>query len=247
MCNAGQCDACSAVLGATANGYCTAVNIPCNDNDNCTTNDRCENGQCHGSPVVCGGGDSQCTAGGTCNPATGQCQAATPLADGTPCDDGNLCTRVDSCQQGGCVGSNPVRCNSTNPCQVVSACDWATGACPTQVLPDGYLCDDADLCTSNDVCRGGNCSGSPTLCPGGDDCHEPGVCDPMNGQCTQPLFEDGTECPDGTCQSGVCEPTVVPEEGGESCFGCSAGASTPMSAFFALLLGFAVIRRRAPV
>jgi hypothetical protein len=40
-------------------------------------------------------------------------------------------------------------------------------------------CDDANLCTENDVCRDGWCEGTPIECPPGQ------VCDPADGICKE--------------------------------------------------------------
>src|SRR4051794_37953720 len=45
----------------------------------------------------------QCHEAGICDPMTGRCTNPSK-ADGTACDDGSLCTQMDSCQAGACVG-----------------------------------------------------------------------------------------------------------------------------------------------
>ncbi|MGI5863563.1 MAG: M6 family metalloprotease domain-containing protein [Myxococcales bacterium] len=243
-CAAGPCDACSRAAGATADGYCAPVNAVCDDGFKCTTNDRCENRVCTGTPVVCDAGN-QCVQGGSCNPATGQCTPSVPLPNGSPCDDGNLCTRADSCQDGQCVGANPVLCPTVGPCELVLACEPATGRCPIVLKPDGSWCDDNNACTTDDMCQYGMCAGSPKACPKGDECNGAGVCDVVTGECIQQPYEDGTECEGGTCQAGVCEPTPVVEAKAEKgCGGCSSGAAGPV-ALFGLLAGLALLRRRA--
>jgi len=58
----------------------------------------------------------------------------TALPDGTSCDDGDLCTQVDTCSSGTCTGSDPVVCGS-RPARTCgsgstgSACDPTTGKC----------------------------------------------------------------------------------------------------------------------
>src|SRR2546428_304578 len=70
------------------------------------TADR-QNGSCVGAnPVVCTA--DQCHDPGTCNPATGVCSAPTNKTNSTACNDGDACTRSDSCQNGSWVGANPV-------------------------------------------------------------------------------------------------------------------------------------------
>jgi len=61
--------------------------------------------------------------------------ACASASDGTPCDDGNACTRTDVCQAGACVGGNPVDCVASDNCHA-AACDPATGQC-TQTTGSG--------------------------------------------------------------------------------------------------------------
>jgi hypothetical protein len=107
-----------------ADGF-VADGTPCGDL--CTTNGTCQAGQCTaGSPLECDDGDV-CNGLETCDSLTG-CQAGIPLdcddgngctanacdpttgcsnpqePDGAPCDDGNLCTIIDRCTGGVCVG-----------------------------------------------------------------------------------------------------------------------------------------------
>jgi hypothetical protein len=115
--------------------------------------------------VTCTASD-QCHVAGTCNPATGIC--SNPIrADGTACNDGNACTQTDTCQNGACVGSNPVVCPATNQCHVAGTCNPATGQCSNaQVVADGTACHD-DPCTTGSVCTAGACGGG-TFTP--DEC-----------------------------------------------------------------------------
>ncbi|MEB2284500.1 MAG: hypothetical protein B6D46_03135 [Polyangiaceae bacterium UTPRO1] len=82
-----------------------ANGAPCDDGDLCTQTDACGGGVCvGGNPVVCTPLD-QCHDAGACDPATGLCSQ--PLAaNGTGCDDGNLCTISDACSGGVCVGNS---------------------------------------------------------------------------------------------------------------------------------------------
>jgi hypothetical protein len=96
-----------------------------------------------------------CHEAGQCDPATGACSNP-PIADGTPCDDGSLCTQTDACHGGDCVGSKPVMCPvNADACQ--PGCDPATGLC---TAPNGIACDDGNVCTSGDACQDGVCNPS---------------------------------------------------------------------------------------
>jgi hypothetical protein len=204
---AGQCD--------PASGECSTPELAdgtgCDDGDACTQTDTCQAGACSGSDVVVCQPIDQCHAAGQCDPASGEC--STPeLADGTGCDDGDACTRSDSCQAGVCSGADPVVCQPIDQCHAAGTCDPASGQCSTPALADGTGCDDGDACTQSDSCQAGVCVGAdPVVCQPIDQCHAAGTCDPASGQCSTPALADGTGCDDGdactrsdSCQAGVC-------------------------------------------
>src|SRR5205823_4866611 len=61
-----------------------------------------------------------------CEPVTGQCVFPNQSND-TPCDDHDLCTTVDTCQEGACAGTAPVVCSALDQCHDVGACQPALG------------------------------------------------------------------------------------------------------------------------
>jgi hypothetical protein len=159
-----------------ANG-CVYTNntLPCNDGNACTTADSCVTGVCVGGPAPVCDDENLCT-NDSCNPATGcvytdnsaacndgnvctddSCNPATGCVytnNAAACNDGNLCTQTDVCQNGVCIGTNPVICNDNNSC-TDDACNPATGTCA--FLPaDGNPCTDNDSC-SDDHCSAGLC------------------------------------------------------------------------------------------
>ena len=105
QCNQGVCESLSSDFYK-----CTKqpkpLGTPCDDGKYCTVNDECDG---NGSCVSGGERDCQEEVGDQCN--TGYCDEeiksciAVKKPDGTPCDDGNVCTLVDTCQNGLCVGS----------------------------------------------------------------------------------------------------------------------------------------------
>jgi len=95
-----DCEACSKAKGASADGTCTPVTIPCNDGDACTTGDTCQAGQCKGAPKTCPAPDECHVA--TCQAQTGSCAAA-PVKDGAPCKAGTC--KAGVCLGGGSAGS----------------------------------------------------------------------------------------------------------------------------------------------
>jgi hypothetical protein len=203
----------------------------CNDQNACTQSDTCQNGICSGSnPVQCMATD-KCHVAGTCDPSTGMCSnppkmctasdqchvpgtcdsttgvcSNPPAPNGTVCDDGNPCTQTDTCQNGLCVGTNPVICTAKDQCHVAGTCDPTTG-CSNPSKADGTPCDDGNACTFGDSCQAGSCVGTSVTCTS-DQCNVRSC----NGSSTCTVTAlSGTPCDDGnacttgdSCQAGLC-------------------------------------------
>jgi hypothetical protein len=213
---AGTCDSTTGACSNPARADATT----CDDGNACTGTDTCQAGSCVGAdPVVCTASD-QCHTAGACDPATGACSNPA-LADATTCDDGNACTRTDTCQGGSCIGTDPVVCTASDQCHAAGACDPATGSCSAPAKTDGAVCDDGDACTQSDTCQGGTCVGaSPVVCSALDQCHDAGTCDPSTGTCSSPEIpgcipcntdddcDDQDACTVDTCSAGVCVSTA---------------------------------------
>src|SRR5437870_4813001 len=158
------------------------------------------------NPVVCTA--DQCHDPGTCNPATGVCSAPTNKTNGTACNDGNACTQTDSCQNGSCVGANPMVCTA-DQCHDPGTCNPATGVCsaPTNKT-NGTACNDGNPCTQTATFQ--PCTSlvpSPVVCTA-DQCHDPGTCNPATGVCSAPTNKtNGTACNDrNPCtQTDTCQ------------------------------------------
>jgi len=183
----------------------------CSDGNACTQTDTCLAGTCTGAnPVVCSASD-QCHDAGTCNTMTGMCSNPAK-ADGTACNDANLCTQSDTCVAGACTGANPVVCMAMDQCHDVGTCAPATGMCSNPAKMDGAACNDGNACTQLDSCLAGACNGAmPVMCAAMDQCHDAGTCDTMTGMCSNPAKADGSSCNDGnactqtdSCQAGAC-------------------------------------------
>jgi hypothetical protein len=206
-CSSASCGACKA---CNATGTCQNDDgTSCTATDMCHVSDgMCSGGACQRAPIPCDD-NNPCTAD-SCNAQTGCVHA--PLTGGT-CNDQNACTQTDSCQNGVCTGSNPVTCGGASGCKMAGTCNPATGQCSSQNMPNGTDCNDGNACTQTDECQGGVCQGSnPVSCPGADQCHVAGTCNPANGQCTQGNKPNGTDCNDNNactqtdeCQGGVCQ------------------------------------------
>jgi hypothetical protein len=146
-CNAactGQCQVCSAALGAPVDGMCS--NAPLG----ATGSPSCAPYSCPGTTTSCSTfctGDLNCAAGYYCAPAVG-CVPQRP--NGANC---NTAAGAD-CVQAGC------RECATGAC--------AAGICNGSTLPNGAACSANAACTSgfcvDGVCCNSACSGACTVC-----------------------------------------------------------------------------------
>jgi hypothetical protein len=83
--------------------------------------------------------------------------------DGTPCNDGNLCTATDVCLAGACIGTAPTVCPSIGSCREPGVCAPTTGLCTPPHAPDGTACDETVLDVSRLAMRRRLARGSVTL------------------------------------------------------------------------------------
>lgn len=169
--------------------------------------------------------DADCESTGTkldacrrayCDVASGMC-AVGDRDEGTPCDDGEVCTVGDFCQAGACQSGSADSCDDENAC-TFDSCELGVG-CIHDPL-DGF-CDDGDLCTVKDTCLDGVCTGTEPLdCGDGDPCTQDS-CEPGSG-CVHQAFEgpcdDEDLCTDGdVCAGGECHGTPVTCFDGKDC------------------------------
>jgi len=208
---------------------CTAndpSNSACNDGLYCTLTDKCDgSGNCVGTGSPCPGpdGDSNCKE--SCNESQKDCSANDPT--GSACNDGLFCTLTDQCDANGtCVGTgNPCPGNNVGP-KCNDSCNEAAKNCTAAdaantSCDDGLFCNGADRCNSSGLCalHGVNPCGTPN----DHDCNCMETCnegthscgaDP-DGQLCQPPDcgvlpihppPQGQRLPQGTCESGICEP-----------------------------------------
>ena len=114
------------------------------------------------------------------------------------------CDRKDVDSPGNSTCGSGYHCNAAAVCD---ACDTAR-FCGASCSPCG---EEAPFCvarSSDHVCV--QC-GQDSDCTAPDACHV-GVCDAA-GTCSFPAVTEGTACPGGTCQAGVCTPPA-PDGGG---------------------------------
>jgi hypothetical protein len=198
--------------------------LPCDDDNACTANDICGGGVCAGpDPVVCNDGNL-CTDD-SCSSISG-CVFADNEAG---CDDKDLCTPIDKCTGGVCVGTGEVSCDDQELC-TDDSCEPDKGCVNSSNVLD---CDDSNACTLNDVCGDGICQpGADSLaCDDSEFCTED-TCDEVQGCLFTPLA-DNTDCDNGkTCQNGVCMSPCPPGSqtfsytGNQQTFVMPAGCTT---------------------
>ena len=197
ICTKDQCDAVKGCAHAPDEG------APCDDDNACTLGDVCAQGQCQaGVPKICKSPDGCTTA--TCSLSDGKCNYV-KVAEGTPCEDGVVCTDKDTCKLGVC-GGVPMSCDDGNVC-TTDACDAKKGCIAT---PQGQVtCDDGNPCTLNDKCQSGQCLGAQLVCDDknactADACNAQGTCTFLSksGAC-----DDGDPCTVGDqCAGFACKP-----------------------------------------
>jgi len=153
--------------------------------------------------VTCPASDDVCLAS-VCDPESGKC-GMVPDHEGFACSDGDACTIGDACGQGSCVAGIPLVCADNNPC-TDDSCDSKLGCAYT---PNSLPCDDADVCTVGDVCKGGAClPGTVELpCDDANPCTDDS-CNPKKGCLHAPNAlpcDDGNLCTQGDlCGNGSC-------------------------------------------
>ena len=200
----------------------TDAALLCDDGDPCTLEDRCKEGACVGVAKSCDAANTAC-ATASCNPQTGACNLASKMTV-TSCDDGDACTKDDTCSgleckgivdcddgdpctddfcpPGGLVGCLHLpmqgatkQCKDDDPCVEPSCVD---GIC-VKAIKD---CDDDLPCTA-DACDGGTCSHTKLesgSCEDGNPCSTDDAC--IKGQCKSSSTlscDDGNVCTDDAC------------------------------------------------
>ncbi|MDO8630862.1 MAG: hypothetical protein Q7R41_10245, partial [Phycisphaerales bacterium] len=174
---------------------------PCDGGNVCTIGETCQGGVCTGgAPPDCSAAGDQCTVA-SCDPngTDGNCSILTPVADGTPCDDGRACTD-DACGAGTCTST---------PSPAGSPCGD----------PRDSACDNPDTCDGTGTCRA-NLEPAGTVCrPTEGPCDIEETCDGKSPDCPPDLFEpDTTECrpTQGECDvaelCGGAGPDCPPDE-----------------------------------
>ena len=193
-------DSCDAASGCHS-AFNTAA---CSDGLACTIGDVCAGGSCqHGSPGPCDDGNV-CTIDG-CD-LIKDCMHVNSTAN---CSDGNGCTAGDVCAKGSCAPGNPINCDDGNGC-TIDSCD-PTAGCSN--LAGSGACNDANPCTSGEVCNNKVCGGgTPQACNDGNLCTDD-TCAGDGVNCIYTAHDglacdaDGNACTVGdACAAKACKP-----------------------------------------
>ena len=212
VCNQPPSTQCYQPTGTCAAGKCSYTvtsDAACDDGDSCTNNDKCSAaGACGGTPLACNSPplpkckdantSTQADVTGTCS--SGTCSyTLTDVACSFGCDSqGGLCNG-DPCKTVTC-DSPPDQCH-----QSLGTC--SAGNCTYELKASGATCDDADPCTTSDVCSDtGQCKGTTMTCN-----------TPLAPKCdaTNPVSHGYDAA--GTCDKGVCTYTAVDKTCAVSC------------------------------
>jgi hypothetical protein len=116
---------------------------------------------------------------------------------GAPCDDGQFCTVVDSCDAGVCTGEGQNDCGMSPAACTEVTCVEATDSCTLAPALNGTSCDSDDLCAVGGKCVSGVCIGVPKDCS----------------------FSQFIECNAVACNpaTGMCDPTPDASKNGNTC------------------------------
>ncbi len=163
-----------------------------------------------GSVVECGepsGDDAACLTA-ACDPLSGACSFVAGN-EGGACDDGDLCTLGDHCDEGECLSGVAFLCDDGNPC-TDDSCEPLSGCMNS---PNVSPCNDGNTCTLGDHCVDGACLPESSLsCDDGNPCTND-TCDALGG-CEHGFntaaCDDADACTVGEgCQGGVCVGVVA--------------------------------------
>ncbi|MBW1810093.1 MAG: hypothetical protein JRJ87_17990, partial [Deltaproteobacteria bacterium] len=198
----------------------------CHDSDPCNGDETCQAGQCSPGTLL------DCSTNLACQ--IGSCQTGVgcvlnPVADGTTCDNQDVCDGPDQCLGGQCQSIGPaIDCTDADPC-TTDLCDPLTG-CLSPPAPDGTSCTNHDPCDGEETCRSGVCTnGAPLDCDDQNSCTIDSCVPAL--RCKHEPFPDGDNCGRcGQCLDGVCD-------GDTNCAsGCNSVTPTRTVSLLAVLM-----------
>ncbi|AUX46017.1 uncharacterized protein SOCE26_075200 [Sorangium cellulosum] len=173
------------------------------------------------------------------------------LLTGPTCDDGNACTRTDTCSEGACKGADEVVCPA-DACQQASQCDPRSGTCAPAVNGrDDTPCDDGNECTEEDSCSAGTCRGAREVNCACSGC-EPYVCFGASRSCRATCDSVNDCAPGYVCDRDHACVAPPPDRYSRDNTGCAlappgapGGSPWPSAALSLLALGALGVGRRS--
>ncbi len=188
-----------------ATGRCAIVKLaddrPCVDDNSCTYDEYCLDGECTGTEIPCN--DNNLCTDDYCD-QYGGCFHSYNTAG---CEDGDPCSVEDHCQNGKCVAGADRACDDGKPC-TLDMCSSTTGCYAIPITEPGIGCDTGDPCIIGATCQNGLCVGERRNCEDGDPCTD-NYCDSTDGLCKKrnnsSPCEDGNVCTvNDYCAAGAC-------------------------------------------
>jgi hypothetical protein len=174
-------------------GKCEKITLKdganCDDGNPCTVPDACKAGKCSSKAKKCDD-DNSCTQD-SCDPkAPIGCLYKTKPMNNKVCEDGNVCTGGDACNDGTCESGKKTAksCDDGNSC-TADGCDPSLGCFN---LPYKKPCDDGNLCTGTTVGLGVVVKANLVV----DMCDDKGVCKAG----TPRICNDGNGCTTEKCK-----------------------------------------------
>lgn len=131
--------------------------------------------------------------------------AWTCRSEGTPCDEGDLCTE-GACAQCACALTWERDCSHLDRTCWGGGCEAETGECRPFMAPNESPCDPGP-CRVDGFCEWGVCrGGQPRDCRDLNRGCDIGVCDESTGECVVEVRNDGEVCQpaDGCLTPGLC-------------------------------------------
>ena len=116
------------------------------------------------------------------------------------CEDGEICTEYDHCEDGTCTGGSPKDCNDKNPC-TDDYCKSGASPCQYYSEQDAFLCG---VTAADTLEEGPGCNSKHTMEGEGCDtpCIKNGIC--SSGECSEGTLvdcDDKNPCTQDSCDS----------------------------------------------
>lgn len=190
---------------ACDHGVClfTPHDEKCGAGETCNPDLGCTNPEAANTSCVPTGKTETVCTDGVDDDCDGRIDCMDDDCSGSVCEDGDACTKGESCKNNTCSGGTQINCDDNNEC-TTDSCN-PTGGCEHKPSSGGS-CDDKNSCTGPGTCAEGVCQAGPQNCDDGNPCTDdtcgPDGCLHTNNTaaCDDGLFCNGAD----TCAAGAC-------------------------------------------